>query len=187
MDPHVPLLGDTTALHIDTMGDSNTCLLAECTDSTAHYPPAVPSLLQWLMIGDSISLQVATHDGFAAEAALRGLQVVHSPGNACGVLRAARCLSSWLEDHGDGGGARWDVITFNFGLHDLSRTPERVELEVDPREPLERALDRRRKSEDVGLRDLGCDLVEGGKQFELGHQTQAADADVAAARSTNAT
>ena len=109
------------------MGDSSTCLLAECRPATTRYPPAAPPLLQWLMIGDSISLQVATHEGFAAEAARRGWQVVHSHGNACGVLRAARCLDSWLEEESDGGGARWDVISFNFGLHDLSWTAERVE------------------------------------------------------------
>ena len=90
-----------------------TCVAGPCNPELTTYPAASKSLLQWLMVGDSISIQAAESSGFEAEARRRGLQPVHSHGNACSVARGLRCLTTWLGDEP----ARWDLISFNFGLH----------------------------------------------------------------------
>lgn len=81
-------------------------LLALCCaafTSTAQ-PPSV------LVIGDSISIgytPVVTSllDGKAS--------VTHNPGNAAHTRNGIAHLDEWL------GNGKWNVITFNFGLHDL--------------------------------------------------------------------
>ena len=72
-------------------------------------------------IGDSISAGCL---GPAKQlAAANGIEVMHSPGNAANVWWGAHCLDDWLHD----GAERWDVITYNFGLHDLAIDNERIE------------------------------------------------------------
>ncbi len=80
-----------------------------------------PGKRQWLMIGDSISYGCLTPARAGVEA--HDVQVVHNPTNAANVIWGAHCLSSWLGPDP----ARWDVITFQFGLHDLALDNERVE------------------------------------------------------------
>jgi acyl-CoA thioesterase-1 len=70
----------------------------------------VPGLPRVLILGDSISI------GYTLDVRreLEGKANVHRPAANCGpTIRALESLDSWL---GDG---RWDVIHFNFGLHDL--------------------------------------------------------------------
>src|SRR5690349_3471397 len=69
-----------------------------------------PALPRVLLIGDSISIgyTVPVRD------ALKGKANVHRPATNCGPTeRGLANLEKWL---GDG---KWDVIHFNFGLHDL--------------------------------------------------------------------
>ena len=69
-----------------------------------------PALPRVLLIGDSISIgyTVPTREK------LKGKANVHRPGTNCGpTTRGVENLDKWL---GDG---KWDVIHFNFGLHDL--------------------------------------------------------------------
>lgn len=69
-----------------------------------------PELPRVLLIGDSISM------GYTLEtrALLEGVANVHRPGVNCGATtRGLVELDAWL---GQGG---WDVIHFNWGLHDL--------------------------------------------------------------------
>ncbi len=83
-----------------------------------HVPPNpafvavtdVAGLPRVLLIGDSISIGYT----LPVRAALAGRANVHRPPENCGsTISGLRSLDLWL---GDG---RWDVIHFNFGLHDL--------------------------------------------------------------------
>jgi lysophospholipase L1-like esterase len=70
----------------------------------------VPGLPRVLLIGDSISI------GYTLDVrrALKGDANVHRPRANCGpTTKGVSQLSSWL------GEGKWDVIHFNFGLHDL--------------------------------------------------------------------
>ena len=69
-----------------------------------------PGLPRVLLLGDSISI------GYTREvrALLAGRANVHRPPENCGpVVYGLERLASWL------GESKWDVIHFNFGLHDL--------------------------------------------------------------------
>jgi acyl-CoA thioesterase-1 len=70
----------------------------------------VAGLPRVLILGDSISI------GYQAplREALKGKANVHRPATNCGpTTRGVQGIDEWL---GDG---KWDVIHFNFGLHDL--------------------------------------------------------------------
>jgi lysophospholipase L1-like esterase len=70
----------------------------------------VPGLPRVLLIGDSISIGYT----LAARAALKDVANVHRPRTNCGpTTKGVKELSGWL------GKDKWDVIHFNFGLHDL--------------------------------------------------------------------
>lgn len=63
-----------------------------------------------LLIGDSIAMGYT----LSVRASLRGRANVHRPPENCGETgRGLSRLEAWL------GAGRWDVIHFNFGLHDL--------------------------------------------------------------------
>ncbi|MCF7849761.1 MAG: SGNH/GDSL hydrolase family protein [Kiritimatiellales bacterium] len=74
-----------------------------------------PSLPNVLIIGDSISI------GYTPKVRelLKGkANVIHNPGNAQGTTLGREKLSDWLGD------TQWDVIHFNWGLHDLKHVTE---------------------------------------------------------------
>ena len=94
--------------------DRNKIGLAAALDAT--LAPAllpvddVPGLPRILLIGDSISI------GYTREVRRRfaGRANVHRPPDNCGpTIFGLEQLDGWL------GSGRWDVIYFNFGLHDL--------------------------------------------------------------------
>ncbi len=69
-----------------------------------------PGLPRVLLIGDSISMGYT----LPVRARLAGQANVHRPPVNCGdTARGVASLEQWL------GAGRWDVIHFNFGLHDL--------------------------------------------------------------------
>ena len=71
-----------------------------------------PALPRVMLIGDSISIGYTV----AARKTLTGKANVHRPAANCGdTNRGLEELDKWL---GDG---KWDVIHFNWGLHDLAR------------------------------------------------------------------
>ena len=77
---------------------------------TAIQAEEVAPLPKVLIIGDSISI------GYTPPLTemLRGkAEVVHNPGNATHSAYGLKNLDAWLGD------AKWDVIQFNHGLHDL--------------------------------------------------------------------
>ena len=68
-----------------------------------------------LLIGDSISIGYTP--GVTRD--LRGVaEVERIPGNAADTRNGVAGIDAWL------GSKRWDVIHFNFGLHDLKVTPD---------------------------------------------------------------
>jgi acyl-CoA thioesterase-1 len=75
----------------------------------------VAGLPRVLIIGDSISIgyQVPLRE------ALSGKANVHRPATNCGpTTRGVEQIEQWLGSENTGGG-KWDVIHFNFGLHDV--------------------------------------------------------------------
>ncbi len=69
-----------------------------------------PNLPRVLLLGDSISIGYT----IAVREALAGKANVHRPADNCGpTIKGLELLDKWL---GDG---KWDVIHFNWGLHDL--------------------------------------------------------------------
>ncbi len=76
------------------------------------------SLPKALLIGDSIRMGYGPH---TAEL-LKGVVDVHGVEENCGpTIRGLERLDAWL------GEGRWDVIHFNFGLHDLKYVNEQGE------------------------------------------------------------
>jgi len=72
--------------------------------------PRAGELPRALVIGDSISIG---YTPYVAQMLTNRVVVVHNPGNAMHTRNGLAKLSDWL------GTSRWDVIVFNFGLHDL--------------------------------------------------------------------
>ncbi|NBV33418.1 MAG: SGNH/GDSL hydrolase family protein [Proteobacteria bacterium] len=74
----------------------------------------VAGLPRVLLIGDSISIGYT----LATRKALEGVANVHRiPANGSATDAAAKNLERWLAP--DNSGKKWDVIHFNWGLHDL--------------------------------------------------------------------
>ena len=70
----------------------------------------VPNLPRVLLIGDSISIgyTIPTRELLAGKANLHRI-----PANGGPTINGLKSLDAWL------GNAKWDVIHFNWGLHDL--------------------------------------------------------------------
>jgi hypothetical protein len=69
-----------------------------------------PGLRRVLLIGDSISMGYT----LGVRSGLAGRANVHRPPENCGdTARGVSSIDKWL------GSGKWDVIHFNFGLHDL--------------------------------------------------------------------
>jgi len=97
-----------------------TCLTAVCSAQKKKGPMApiedVPGLPRVLLIGDSISIGYT----LSVRAALKGVANVHRiPTNGGPTSKGLEHIEDWLET------SKWDVIHFNWGLHDLCyRHPE---------------------------------------------------------------
>jgi acyl-CoA thioesterase-1 len=98
---------------------------AEATKATAKRAPDpalapvtdVPGLPRVLLIGDSISIGYT----LPVREALKGKANVHRPpGNCSSTGYTLSKLEEWL------GTGKWDVIHFNWGLHDAKLPPEGV-------------------------------------------------------------
>jgi hypothetical protein len=63
-----------------------------------------------LIIGDSISIG---YTPFIEKALAPDVIVYHNPGNGGSTLRGIDSVGKWIDNK------KWDVILFNFGLHDL--------------------------------------------------------------------
>jgi hypothetical protein len=63
-----------------------------------------------LVIGDSISIG---YTPFLEKSLAPDIVVSHNPGNGGSTVRGVESVEKWLDN------SQWDVILFNFGLHDL--------------------------------------------------------------------
>lgn len=109
-------------LRLASRGGLLAALLSACSTAPEESaPPPLPRPYKVLILGDSISM---AYTPFVREA-LAGRAEVHRPRTAdgtrdenCeGTRRGLERLDTWLSAEGGG----WDVIHFNFGLHDLKR------------------------------------------------------------------
>jgi lysophospholipase L1-like esterase len=92
------------------------------TANAWDYVPDDPKLPRVLLIGDSVSRGYT----MAARAALAGKVNVHRAPENCGpTANGLKKLDVWL---GDG---KWDVIHFNFGIHDRATPPADYEQRLE--------------------------------------------------------
>jgi acyl-CoA thioesterase-1 len=86
----------------------------------------VAGLPRVLLIGDSISIGYTV----PVRALLQGKANLHRPPTNCGpTTRGLEQIDRWLGDD------RWDVIHFNWGLHDLKYVPATGDKLTDPKTP----------------------------------------------------
>ena len=86
-----------------------------------------PNLPNVLILGDSISIG---YTGTVSSKLAGKANVIHNPGNAEGTKLGLEKLKEWLGD------TKWDVIHFNWGLHDMkSVKAETGENSNDPNDP----------------------------------------------------
>jgi acyl-CoA thioesterase-1 len=77
---------------------------------SAFAEAAAARLPKVLIIGDSIS---NGYTPFVQAALSNRVEVVHAPGNNAATVTGLKRLDAWIE------GQKWDVIHFNWGLHDM--------------------------------------------------------------------
>jgi hypothetical protein len=92
----------------------------QCGPTGRREQSKLPS---YLMVGDSISMGMVS-GGKLFDALNTTVQPVHSPGNACNANRGAHCIDNWLDS------CAFDIVSFNFGIHDTSRNQEHLTLPV---------------------------------------------------------
>lgn len=91
----------------------------------------VPGLPRVLLLGDSISIGYTV----AVREALAGKANVHRPAENCGpTIRGLEKIEAWLAN------GPWDVIHFNFGLHDLRIDDGKHQVPIDAYEKNLRTL-----------------------------------------------
>lgn len=89
------------ALKVLTVVFTSLILIAATTNTTRNV----------LIVGDSISMG---YTPFLKDSLERqGIYVEHNRGNGGSTLRGRDSIESWI------GNRQWDVIVFNFGLHDM--------------------------------------------------------------------
>lgn len=104
-----------------------------------------PALPRVLLIGDSISIGYT----LPTRAALAGKANVYRPPTNCGpTIRGLEQIDQWL---GDG---KWDVIHFNWGLHDLKFIEGKRQVPLDQYENNMRRLVARLKK--TGAKLIWC-------------------------------
>lgn len=74
-----------------------------------------------LIIGDSISIG---YTPYVEKALAPEIRVTHNPGNGGATVRGIDSLEVWLNNRD------WDLIAFNFGLHDLVYKDEQKKYDV---------------------------------------------------------
>lgn len=95
---------------------------SSCCMPGPQYPPSA-TLANCLIIGDSVSIG---YNGVAAQNVSDVCKLQHGPwdvsdGGAGATSVGVACLDNFLRTQGQQD-VRWDVILFNFGLHDLDNS-----------------------------------------------------------------
>ena len=92
------------------------------------------SATQYACFGDSVSKGIFGKLSRLLTAAPYGWEAFHpasNDGGGCGnTVRGRDCTDYWLEGQNKSLGRRWDVITYNYGLHDLANDSEFVTVAV---------------------------------------------------------
>ena len=107
---------------------SNEAVIVQEKDKPKPLKPIedVEGLPRVLLIGDSISIGYT----IPVRELLRGVANVHRPPTNCGpTTKGVKRIDQWL------GAKNWDVIHFNFGLHDLKYMGPKGENLADPNLP----------------------------------------------------
>ena len=109
---------------------------AELSRNSRKQRPAKvdPNLPNVLIIGDSISIG---YTGTVSAKLAGKANVIHNPGNAEGTKLGLEKLKEWLGD------TKWDVIHFNWGLHDLKhvKAPGSNDKSDNPTDPVQATLE----------------------------------------------
>lgn len=74
-----------------------------------------------LVIGDSISIG---YTPFLEKSLAPDVVVAHNPGNGGSTVRGVENIEKWLDNR------QWDIILFNFGLHDLVHKDQENKYDV---------------------------------------------------------
>lgn len=82
-------------------------------------PPVTAATPRVLIIGDSISVG---YTPFVSERLTGRADVIHAPGNSESTVTGLEKVDAWL------GTQTWDVIHFNWGLHDMKYINEKTQL-----------------------------------------------------------
>ena len=91
-----------------------------------------------LIIGDSISMG---YTPLVKKALAPGINVEHNPGNGGSTVRGVENVEKWV------GNREWNVILFNFGLHDLVHKDSLNKYDVNEKVTL--TLDEYRKNLEI--------------------------------------
>lgn len=120
-----------------TLSDSPASLRAEVLGDATTRSPA-PRIL---LLGDSISIGYHPYVRHALGQDCVVMRPMRGPGQAenCeGTLKGVEAIDRWVKMYG----GRWDVIHFNFGLHDLKRVdPVTRQNSNDPQDPRQSSLE----------------------------------------------
>lgn len=104
-----------------------------------------------LIIGDSISIG---YTPFVQKALAPGVNVEHNPGNGGSTVRGVENVEKWIGDR------EWDMIFFNFGLHDMVYKDSTNKYDVNGKVTL--TLDQYKKNLEIivaKLRETAATLV----------------------------
>ncbi len=115
-----------------------------------------PALPRVLLIGDSISIGYT----LPLREALKGKANLHRPATNCGPSsRGVENLEAWLKT---GGSDKWDVIQFNFGLHDVRHFKDGKGVGIDDggeRQVLEADYEKNLRAIVARLKQTGAKLI----------------------------
>jgi len=92
------------------MNRNQSILFAFLAISMSFFAATADKEKNVLIIGDSISIG---YTPFVAKALAPDILITHNPGNGGSTRRGVDSLDVWLKNK------KWDLITFNFGLHDM--------------------------------------------------------------------
>jgi hypothetical protein len=138
------VLASTDSVNAQTAAEKPAAKPAKTNAAFAEIAD-VPGLPRVLLIGDSISM------GYTAPVreALAGKANVHRPPENCGpTIRGVENLDAWL------GEGPWNVIHFNFGLHDLRYIEEKPQVSLADYEKNLRTIVQRLKQ--TGAKLIWC-------------------------------
>lgn len=93
-------------------------ILAFCLICLAAKENKVKNLL---VIGDSISIG---YTPFLEKSLAPDIIVTHNPGNGGSTVKGVENIEKWLDNR------QWDIILFNFGLHDLVHKDQENKYDV---------------------------------------------------------